>query len=380
MARMRPCVATTFVIAAFVSALPRPAGARVASADDEQDRFDVEARLMLWADASERQRPSGEEEPVRDFIIRRARVVVQAGVSESIGLYFQFGQDNIGAQLLTEDGSIRIKDAFVNYRGADAFQVAAGQFKVPFLRANLESGFNQILVDRAALAGLRPAREGSRDLGAMAWGNVDGLQYRLAVFDGSDQEARDSGSSFRVSTRLAYNWFTHETGLGYTGSYLGARRVLQLAGQVDVQGARLDPRDETSFQSLLRDYRSYALEAFFEQPFAGTWSLTIDGAWFDRRDDYDALDVPARRLNGYYFQTGLLLPAHTGPGRVQLALRREDWDAERGAAEAGTTRTTGGATYYLKGHDRKVQADYTRRRGSLESDSNEFRLSVVVVF
>lgn len=372
---VRSSVAIPLVLGALATVLSTPLDAQ-----GEPPKYQVEARLMVWAAVSGRGSLPGQQEAISDFLVRRARVSFQGRPSESISFAFQFGQDNIGGRLLNPDGSIRIKDAYITYRADDRLQVTAGQFKIPFLRANLESGFNQLLVDRGGLPALRPAREGSRDLGAMAWGNLRALQYRLAVFDGSDQESDAAASSFRLSTRVAYNWFTRETGLGYTGTYLGTTRVLQLAAQADLQNSRLDPRDESTFANRERDYRAYALEVFFEQPLARASAVTLDAAWLHRRDDYTGPDFATRRVEGYSLQAGVLLPGQVGPGRIQLAARWEDWDAARASVTAGTSRITGGVTCYLEGHSRKVQADVTRKRETPETRNDEFRLSLSVVF
>jgi hypothetical protein len=288
----------------------------------ETHKYQVEARVMFWADIGERQSIPDQEHTINDFLVRRARIVFQGRPTESISFYFQAGQDNIGGKLLNDDGSVRLKDAYIGYRASNALQVTGGQFKIPFLRSNLESAFNQLLIDRTALVGQRPAREGSRDLGVMLWGNVDALQYRVALTDGSDQERQNSDSSFRLVSRAAYNWFTRETGLSYTGTALGAARALQIGGQIDVQGSRLDARDETLFQGKTRDYRAYAIDAFFEQPLARAAVVTLEGAWMDRADDYAEEGLATRRLDGYYVQGGFLLPGEIGPGRVQFVLRR----------------------------------------------------------
>jgi len=359
-----------------VVALAFPVGA----AAQDQPKYQIEARVMVWADVSGRQSVAGQTGTITDFMVRRARLAIQGTPAKSINFSLQIGEDNLGAKVLTPDASIRFKDAYITYRAHDALQFTAGQFKIPFLRINLESGFNQLLVDRGTLPSLRPAREGSRDLGLMTWGNANRFQYRAALFDGSDQDARNASSSVRVSTRLAYNWFAKESGLGYTGTYLGATRVLQVAGNIDVQNRRLDPRDQAAFQSRPRDYRAYALEAFFEQPLAGSSAVTIDGAWVYRSDDYLEPGLSQRTQQGYYGQAAYLLPGRVGPGRLQFAFRQEDWDDERGAVHLDITRTTGGATYYVKGHAQKVQADFTHKRETPEIVNDEFRLSLVLVF
>lgn len=382
---MRLCRATTAMLLALGTGLYGTAGARPVSAQEakpkEPDpRLDIEVRVMFWTDSAERQSLPDQEGRITDFFVRRARIILQGRPTESVSYYLQVGQDNIGAKLLTDDGSIRIKDAYINYRANDGLQAVVGQFKIPFLRANLESGFNQLLVDRGALPALRSSREGSRDLGVMVWGNLQGFQYRAALFDGSDQEVRNPETHLRGSGRIAYNWFTNETGLSYTGTSIGSRRVLQLAAQVDAQDSRLDQRDEAAFQALQRDYRAYAVEGYVEQPFASAWTVTAEAAWFDRRDDYLEPGIATRTVKGYYAQAGVLLPGHIGPGRFQPAFRREDWDTDRGPQETNTTRNTVGVTYFISGHDRKVQADYTWKGETVDIANDEFRLSVVLVF
>ena len=376
---MRRPATLAFMLAAFAAGRPAPLAAQDAAQPDAH-KYQIEARVMFWADIAGRESLPEQHETINDFLVRRARISFQGRPTESISFAFQVGQDNIGAKLLTDDGSIRIKDAYINYRASHALQVTAGQFKVPFLRSNLESGFNQILVDRPTIVGQRPGREGSRDLGAMAWGNAGALQYRAAVFDGSDQEKANTESSFRLSTRAAYNWFTKETGVSYTGTYLGTTRVLQVAAQLDAQNSRVDARDEAGFASLPRDYRAWAFDAFYEHPFARASALTVEAAWLDRADDYREAGLATRRLHGYYVQSGFLLPGQAGPGRIQIAIRREDWNVERGPSETTSSRNSAGVTYLLKGHNRKLQADFIRKHETVELDNNEFRLSAIVVF
>jgi hypothetical protein len=346
-----------------------------ATAQEPARRIDVEGRVMTWADAAEQPGGAG---IASDFLVRRARVLVQAHITDRISASFQVGQDNIGARLLTPDSGVTIKDAYVSMRATNALQLLLGQFKVPFLRSNLESGFNQVLVDRGALPGVRPAREGSRDVGAMGWGNLSRFQYRVAVFDGSDQDAATQGGNLRLTSRVAYNFFTSETGLGYTGTSIGASRVVQVAAQVDLQNSRVDPRDDTAFRLLRRDYRAFALEAFLDQPI-DRWAITGEGAWLQRDDDYTNDVAPSREIRGSYVQGAVVLPPFGG-GRLQLAVRREDSNTDRSALTTESERTTAGGTWFMKGHSRKVQADYTVKRETPEISNDDFRLSLVLVF
>jgi hypothetical protein len=379
--------------AAFVAATAAaPVEAAIPLIDNEKGKLDMEFRFMAWAmDAGpdfpsapgvNPQPPPAQEENIEDFFVRRLRLVFRGSVSKSLDIYVQFGMDNNGSKVLREDAGVRIKDAYINYHKWDGLQLVIGQFKVPFLRQNLCSGFNQLLVDRSLVPGLRPAIEGSRDQGGMVWGNKGGFQYRTAVFDGSDQEDANTSSSLRGTARVSYNWFTPEPGLSYTGTTLGEKRILQIAGQADAQNGRLDARDDVGFVTEQRAYHAWAAEVFYDQPIGEHWAVTTEAAWLQRRDDYDTDGLDTRRIEGAYGQAGLLLPWNVGPGRMQIAGRWDQIETVRGAAPETSSRgRTFGLTWFTKEHDRKIQFDHGEvHERPTDLDDNFYHLSAVLVF
>jgi hypothetical protein len=375
----------------FVAARALPAHAAITLLEGEKGKLDMEFRFMGWAvntgpdyplvSGVNSDPPPAQEENIQDFFVRRLRLVFRGQVTPSLDIYLQVGQDNIGSKVLRDDAGFRIKDAVITFRKYDAAQVSFGQFKVPFLRQNLCSGFNQLLVDRSLVAGLRPAIEGSRDQGGMVWGNKGGFQYRAAVFDGSDQEDVNTRSSLRGTARVSWNWFTPETGAGYTGTTLGQKRVLQIAGQADAQNNRVDARDDAGFETEPRAYSAWAAEVFYDQPLGERWAVTAEGALLRRRDDYDADGLATKSTDGAYGQAGLLLPWAVGPGRLQLAGRWEEIDKDQGAGTSSLRIRTFGLTWFTTGHDRKIQFDHGNvHERPVDPDDNFYRLSVVVVF
>jgi hypothetical protein len=385
MTRKTPLV-VVLALAWMGAALPARA---VTLVDNDKVKIDMEARFMFWGaytgpdlvPGTNSAPPPAQDENIEDFFVRRARLLLRARLSDSLDLVFQMGQDNIGSKVLRDDAGFRFKDAALNYRKTDAFQVIVGQFKVPFLRQNLASGFNQLLVDRSLVTTLRPGVESSRDEGGMAWGNAGGLQYRAGVFDGSDQEDTNTHSSLRGAARVSYNWFTREPGFGYTGTTIGEKKILQIAGQADRQNGRTDSRDDAGFTTEARAYSAWAAEIYYDQPFAQRWALTTEGAWVDRRDDYDAPGLATKTTDGYYAQGGLLLPWNLGPGRLQIVGRWDEIRADRGGVDSSIRSRTLGFNWYAKGHDRKIQFDHgtvTERPNDL--DDNFYRLSVVAAF
>ncbi|HET8945425.1 MAG TPA: porin, partial [Candidatus Polarisedimenticolia bacterium] len=369
-----------------------PAWAAIPLIDNEKGKLDVEFRFMAWAMDAGPDLPSApgvntapppaQEENIEDFFVRRMRLVFRGNVSKSLDVYFQFGMDNNGSKVLRDDAGVRIKDAYINYHKWEGVQVVFGQFKVPFLRQNLCSGFNQLLVDRSVVPGLRPAVEGQRDEGGMVWGNHGGFQYRTAIFDGSDQEDTNTSSSLRGAARVSYNWFTKEPGLSYTGTTFGEKRILQIGGQADAQNGRIDARDEAGFATEQRAYHAWAADVFYDQPFGEKWAVTTEAAWLQRRDDYDTDGLDTRRVEGAYGQAGLLLPWDIGPGRMQLVGRWDQIESARGAAPETSQRgRLFGLTWFTKGHDRKIQFDHgTLHERPTDLDDNFYRLSAVVVF
>jgi hypothetical protein len=372
---------------AFLLALSgSEARAWITLAEGEKGKLELEARLMIWAvrEGPDFPYPAGtpaQDGSTTDFMIRRARLLMRAQLSPRLDGYLQFGQDNVASKIFAEDAGFRVKDAYLNYKPADAFQLLAGQFKVPFLRQNLQGDFDLLLVERAGLTALRPAREGSRDVGGMVWGNAGGFQYRAALFDGSDQERTTSQSSLRGSTRLSWNWFTRETGVSYPGTTLGEKRVLQFGIQGDRQDRRLDSRDDSGFTTELRNYRSLAADVYYEEPFTGRWSLTLEGAYLDRRDDYANPALNTRHIDTYYTQAGLLLPGGGPPGRFQLTARYEKLDSDRGAGVDSIRARTFGLNWFAPGEKVRIQTDWTHRSETpVPLHNEEIRLSIVSIW
>ncbi|HZM69260.1 MAG TPA: porin [Candidatus Cryosericum sp.] len=367
-----------------------PARAAVVVADNEKVKLDLELRLMAWATysgpdslpGSSTMPPPVQEENISDLFVRRARLVMRAQIGKAVEIVFQVGQDNIGSKVLRDDAGFRFKDAYILYKRNAALQLVAGQFKIPFLRQNLASGFNQLLVDRSPVVSLRPAIEGSRDQGGMIWGNHKGLQYRAGVFDGSDQEDTNTRSSLRGAARLSWNWFNTEPGMGLTGTTLGQKKILQVGVQGDAQNGRLDSRDDAAFTTETRSYRAWAVDAYYDQPFAeGRWALTAEAAWLERRDDYDTDGLATRSIDGGYAQAGLLLPWHVGPGRFQIVGRYEEINTERAPETSEIHARTAGLTWFTTGHDRKIQFDHVdSHERPVDLDDNIYRLSFVLSF
>jgi len=357
------------------------ARAAVTVVENDKGKLDVELGGMFSASTSGQDSAPDQKSRVYDFALRRVRVTANATASKWLSLTLQVGQDNVGSKIATEDTGFKIKDAYANLKSRDELQLAVGQFKVPFLRINLEGDLKGLLIDRPLASALRPAREISRDIGAMLWGNYQGLQYRLGLFDGADQDQKNSTSSPRLSGRAVYNFYSLEKGLSYTGTSVGEERVFQVGGDFDWQNDRLDARDDKDYVAQSRDYRAGAVEVYYDQPFKKTWAATIEAAWVGRHDDYNDPTLAQRKVRGYYVQGGVLLPGKVGPGRVMVDFRNEYTKGTRGAATTEIKQNALGGTWFVKGQSRKLMIDYTwRREDPKELDNDELKAAFVAVF
>ena len=109
--------------------------------------------------------------------------------------------------------------------------------------------------------------------------------------------------------------------------------------------------------------------------------MTLEGAWIERRDDYDTPGVDTRSISGYFAEAGLLLPWNVGPGRIQVSGRYEDMDTDRGPAASTVNLRSAGITYYAAGQARKIQLDYAQHHERpTDLDNDEIRLSVIASF
>lgn len=108
------------------------------------------------------------------LLIRRARPIFEATLYRDFEFRLQTDFGGTGAPTL--------RDAYVNYRYSDEFQLRLGKFKTPVSLEQLQSDSTLMLVERSLASGLAP----SRDVGMQFHGKtLDGLvNYAAGVFNG----------------------------------------------------------------------------------------------------------------------------------------------------------------------------------------------------
>ena len=194
--------------------------------------------VNLWSDRSVGNMLSMADKD-KNFIIRRARVIISGSAGDRIDYYIQpdfassaSGTNNL-AQLRDWYGDLNITKDKVH-------RVRLGQSKVPYGFENLQSSQNRLALDRADA--FNSAVRDERDLGAFYYYTPDNIQklmkeiqdgglkhsgnyglFGLGLHGGQGANQQDQNNNYHVVARASYPWKTesgqiYEAGIqGYTG-------------------------------------------------------------------------------------------------------------------------------------------------------------------
>ncbi|HVR04156.1 MAG TPA: porin [Polyangia bacterium] len=266
-----------------------------------------------------------------------------------------------------------VKDAFVQWRLGRAVAVRVGQFKVPF---GLETQYWNALLELVDVAGATSAFTLDRDVGVMVVGRplAGRLQYHLSASNGPRAPCPQNVDGVRCDeVDLAYAGRIVAAPFGplpaFEGDLSGQERPLLSVG---VSGAYLllptDVRARTGDATAPLDVDH---DAHVDN--VGVWQgaaelramfrgASVQAEWLGRREHPGAGGAD-RTYWGAYGQASYFVL----PGRLQAVARVGRTDlplygasvAERLARGSRTTEETGGLNAYLRGHDAKLQVDYT---------------------
>jgi phosphate-selective porin OprO/OprP len=305
----------------------------------------------------------------------------------------------VQADLAKSGTAQMLDDAWINYRFADAAQLQAGQFKVPFARGELTSDGALQFVDRAnAVDAFKP----SYDVGAMVQGKFAGgkLAYHAGVFNGTGQGGSRTNNSGAWAVRAAFspfgemryseadlentprpllsigaNYFantlkrnSNSTFLDTTSStppYAGTSGWL---GRNSANSAIFDNTEKV-------DVGAYGFDAAFK------WrGLSVQAEYFGGRAEGQN-NGPAVHSRGYYAQAGYFLL----PKRLEVAARYSCVDPNRDVSRDLQVEITGGVSYYFQGHNLKLQGDFTnihiqRATGNQPTDDKQMRVQAQLAF
>jgi hypothetical protein len=332
-----------------------------------EDRFvlTVRGRVQLRASASV---PGVEGDPADlAFQVRRARLVLRGALRDSdLDLYVQLG---LAPQDLEPDLPVPIRDAAVTWSRLRDLQIRFGQMKVPFNRERVISSSALQLVDRSiANAELNLDRDvGLQLLSDDLFGLGGRLRYHLGVFGGEGRNRWGPGPGLLYVGRVEVQPFG-----GFDDAYSegdltrDARPRLAVGGSVAFN--HLSVRERSTHGAFFASGAHDSLSAQGDLMFK-VRGLSLLGELLWRRstpsrvepggsesDAGGATGGTSRSALGWMAQLGYALPAG-----AEVAVRFAEVRPLDGVVSSVETRreATAGASWYVRGHDLKVQADYT---------------------
>jgi phosphate-selective porin OprO and OprP len=316
-----------------------------------------------------------EKSDTTTFRLRRARVYLKGNVAYPWLKY--------STQITLEGGSAGLRDAFLKSTYLKWLQPQIGQFKVPFDREFLDSGFDLELLERSIASSMFSLQ---RDIGLQLGGSLmhSHLNYKVGIFNGSGANQNNVNTDYMYVGRLVWMPFDK---LGYSQSAVNNPKKPRLAiglGLAYMPG--LEPGERKSLAGKLGSTSVLSVDSDVFQAVADVGfayhQLYAEGGYFYRNIDPNSpTPYGSQDAYGFYVQGGYFLI----PKTFELAARYSfaDPDNPNKVSNNKVSEETFGASYYFYGHRLKAQADYTHRATDSSPDDiqeNIFQAAMVMMF
>ena len=321
-------------------------GAYIKTTDD---RFSL--KLNVRTQGQFKYEDQQDEKNTESFSVKRARLLAGGNMFYPWMEYF--------TQVTLEGSSTGLRDAYIEAAYYDWAKPRIGQYKVPFDREFLTSAFNLELIDRSIA---NNAFNLGRDIGVQVSGGFlkDQLSYAVGMFNGSGANQSNQDQNFMYVGRMVYTPFgsfpysegaldtpdTPKLAVGAAGAYLpglepGERKTLAgPLGNTNIVPVNSDVYELTA--DLAFKYQNF----FFQ---GGYYSRNIDP---EKPTTYGS-----ENAQGFFLQGGYFLV----PKKFELAARYSwvDPDNPNQTNDNEQQEYTGGLSYYMDGHNLKLQANYS---------------------
>jgi phosphate-selective porin OprO/OprP len=329
------------------------------------DRFAL--KLNVRTQGQFKYQDQEDEKNTASFDVKRARLLAGGNMFYPWMQYF--------TQVTLEGGSAALRDAYIEAAYYDWAKPRIGQYKVPFDREFLTSAFNLDLIDRSIASN---AFNLGRDIGVQVSGGFlkDQLNYAVGMFNGSGANQSNQDQNFMYLGRMVYTPFgsfpysegaldtpdTPKLAVGAAGAYLpglepGERKTLAgPLGNTNIVPVNSDVYELTA--DLAFKYQNF----FFQ-----------GGYYFRNIDPEKPTTYGSENAQGFYLQGGYFLV----PKKFELAARYSwvDPDNPNQTNDNEQQEYTGGLSYYMDGHNLKLQANYSLFRN--ESTNGDLDDNVV---
>ena len=315
---------------------------RIASADGSASlTFGVLAQPQVEAITT----PDGAD-TAQHFLIRRTRLILGGKLGDRISFFIDTDAPNIGkpnAAGRKGEDAMFLQDVALTFAVTPNVNLEGGLIIVPVGRHATQSAAALLGIDYGPFSFSHSdptnCRMG-RDYGVQARGYAAGrhVEFRAGVFDGA-RGAADT-APLRLTVRGVWYPFEAETGLFYTGTTLGARRIVSVGASVDHQDG----------------YTAAGADVFVDQPLAaGARSLTGQVNYTHYDGGLSLAALPHQEV--WLVEAGMYDKATRLGPFAQLTTRRL---SRPSLAAADESKVMGGLAYWAQGHRFNVKLGVAR--------------------
>jgi phosphate-selective porin len=342
------------------------------------------------------------------FRVRRMRINVTGEFAEQFDfkLEGEFAQSDTTLTVRDETGrllasnSLRTSfgglDLWANWHRFPEFQIKLGQYKAPFGFEQLSSDPKMLTAERSQVtSALTPERQ----IGMQVWGKPltnafpeqkDLLTYYAGIFNGNGRNVTiNDNDEYMFAGRLEVQ--------PWKGKLSGADAWVKFGGNAlssrDASGTNLSPAGSVRVNS------DGSLSSFTAPSAAERQGYGLDAAFhwgsFDLAAEYLSESFEGRTVNGvvptfsdfraegYYVQGGYFIV----PKKLQVVTKYEHFNPGQIISD-NLDSITGGLTYYIRGDDVKLMANYIRTWSNFRearpalgpADFDEILLRLQIVF
>lgn len=261
----------------------------------------------------------------------------------------------------TTDGSIRLQNAFIDYKISDTATIRLGKAKLPYSRSAAMHYSKQLFVEFASSVNGAKALFGDyfQPQAALSGGFMrDTLGYGLFVADGweagtnlngkDDKDGKVYKSAPLYGARLDYSppGFVEA---GRSDAHLGKGRHLTFSA---ARAAQRDIEYSTYNGAASTDSEDRTLTVLDVSGHLG--GLTAQAEYLAWAIEYTRPGLPKKRPKGWYAQAAYFINGLN----IEPVARYESYDQDSAFAEKKETNGTLGVNWYLKGHSLKASFNW----------------------
>ncbi len=275
-----------------------------------------------------------------DMMMRRTRLKAEGDAFGKVKYKFEWKLDNVGQEGKT--ANVIAETVFIAYLFNPALNISVGLYDAPFSRDALTSDSKLLLMDYSLIYDkLKEFGITDNTYGLLLYGRpYEGfMEYSIGVFDSNifDKESKELMWGGRCVINLLDGPKVDYA--DYRGSYIGEGRRLNIGVNYERLG------------NIISGGKQFDLSA---------WGLDIFGNYkpFTMQAEYGRFKKDIEG-DGWYVQGGYLMPLEYSGTKIEVAFRYQSIDPNTNISMDKLRWTTIGFNFYIKGHNLKIQTDYT---------------------